>query len=195
MQDFVRHINSKNKKFKCYLNSDESETLSLTVDIYNELNPGATEKEISLLTELVPDNNEQIVAFYKLYNGIKLYCNGDTSGLQFYSIGNLQDLNDEWKGGHSDFEEDELYDFQKSGVAFGEISHSGNYFIFFDSKVYYDDHDGRDDTTVGESFNDFLSNILANPADFLYERGCYTRYSDGKTNGQYIPKEFIADET
>jgi len=177
------------------LNSDESETLSLTVDIYNELNPGATEKEISLLTELVPDNNEQIVAFYKLYNGIKLYCNGDTSGLQFYSIGNLQDLNDEWKGGHSDFEEDELYDFQKSGVAFGEISHSGNYFIFFDSKVYYDDHDGRDDTTVGESFNDFLSNILANPADFLYERGCYTRYSDGKTNGQYIPKEFIADET
>ena len=70
MQDFLRHIKSGNQKFKCYLNSDESETLSLTVDIYNELNPGATDEEISMLTKLIPDNNEQIVAFYKLYNGI-----------------------------------------------------------------------------------------------------------------------------
>ena len=194
MQDFLRHIKSGNQKFKCYLNSDESETLSLTVDIYNELNPGATDEEISMLTKLIPDNNEQIVAFYKLYNGIKLYCNADTSGLQFYSIGDLKELNDEWKEGHSDFEEDELYDFQKSGFAFGEISHSGNYFILFEGKVFYDDHDGGDDTTAGETFNDFLSMIVTNPADFLYEMGCYTRYSDGKTNGQYIPKVLVADE-
>ena len=194
MQDFLRHIKSGNQKFKCYLNSDENETLSLTVDIYNELNPGATDEEISLLTKLIPDNNEQIVAFYKLYNGIKLYCNADTSGLQFYSIGDLKELNDEWKEGHSDFEEDELYDFQKSGFAFGEISHSGNYFILFEGKVFYDDHDGGDDTTAGETFNDFLSKIVTNPADFLNEMGCYTRYSDGKTNGQYIPKVLVADE-
>ena len=194
MQDFLRHIKFGNQKFKCYLNSDENETLSLTVDIYNELNPGATDEEISLLTKLIPDNNEQIVAFYKLYNGIKLYCNADTSGLQFYSIGDLKALNDEWKEGHSDFEEDELYDFQKSGFAFGEISHSGNYFILFEGKVFYDDHDGGDDTTAGETFNDFLSKIVTNPADFLNEMGCYTRYSDGKTNGQYIPKVLVTDE-
>ena len=57
MQDFLRHINSKNQKSKCDLNRDESESLSLTVDIYNELIEGAKENEISLLKELIPDNN------------------------------------------------------------------------------------------------------------------------------------------
>lgn len=192
MQDFVRHINSKNKKFKCYLNSDESK--SLMVDIYNELNLGATEKEIQLLTNMIPGNNEQIVAFYKLYNGIKLYCNGKTSGLQFYSINNLYNLNEEWKEGFSYFDAGDLYDFQKAGVAFGEISHSGNYFVLYEGAVFYADHDGGDDTPVVESFNNFLSDILTNPADFLHAMGCYTRYSDGKTKGQYIPKEFVADK-
>lgn len=194
MQDFIRHINSKNQKFKCYLNSDESETLNLTVDIYNELNSGATVEEISKFKKLMVDNNDQIIALYKLYNGIKLYCNGDTSGLQFYSIGDLSELNETWKEGYSDFEEDELYEFQKSGFAFGEISHSGNYFILFDGKVFYDDHDGGDDTPAGETFNEFLSKIAIDPVEFLFEKGCYTRYSDGKTNEQYIPKVFVADE-
>lgn len=191
MQDFLLHINSKNQKFKCYLNSDENETLTLTVDIYNELNEGATKNDIALLTQLIPENNNEITAFYKLYNGIKLYCNRDTSGLQFYPVGDLLDLNEEWKQEHLDFSEDELYDFQKGGVAFGDISHSGNYFIFFEGKIYYDDHDGGDNTPVGETFNKFLTNIITNPASFLYERGCYTRYSDGNTDGQYIPKEFF----
>jgi len=194
MKDFLRHINLKNQKFGCYLNSDDSETLTLTVDIQNELNNSASENEISILKQLIPDNNIEIIEFYKLFNGITLYCNGDTSGLQFYPINSLVNLNEEWKEGHLEFEDDELYEYQKGGVAFGDISHSGNYFVFFDGKVFYDDHDGGDDTPVGETFNEFLSKIVTNPADFLYEMGCYTRYSDGKTNGQYIPKRFIADE-
>jgi hypothetical protein len=194
MQDFLLHIKSKNQKFKCYLCTDESETLNLTVDLYNELNAEATEYDIQLLKSLIKVENEEIVAFYKIHNGIKLYCNNDTSGLQFYSIADLKELNNVWKEGLSDYEDEELYDFQREGIAFGEISHSGNYFVLFEGKVYYDDHDGGDDTPVGETFNDFLSEILTNPADFLYKLGCYTRYYDSKTDEQYIPKEFIADE-
>lgn len=174
--------------------TDESETLNFTVDIINKLNSGAKENEIEFLKNLMNGKNEEISAFYKMHNGIELYCNKDTSGIKFYPIAGLNDLNEEWKESLSDYEEDELYEFQIRGVAFGEICHSGNYFSFFEGKVYYDNHDGGDDVVIGETFNNFLSKITNGPADFLYELGCYTRYSDEKTGDQYIPKEFISDE-
>jgi hypothetical protein len=45
---------------------------------------------------------------------------------------------------------------------------------------------------IAESFEEFLDSILADPADFLNHLGCYTRYSDGKTDIQWIPKEYVA---
>ncbi|AJW65120.1 hypothetical protein VO54_03694 [Elizabethkingia miricola] len=192
MQDFLRHIKSKNQKFRCYECCDENKTL--TVDIYNELKPGVTENEIPLLTRLFSEESEEIVAFYKMYNGIKLYCSGVISGLKIYPVNDLERLNEEWKEELSCYEQDELYDFQNGGVAFGEIPYSGNHFVLFEGKVFYNDHDGGDDTPVGNTFNDFLSKIAIDPAGFLYDMGCYTRYSDGKTEDQYIPKEFFADE-
>ena len=194
MQDFLRHINLDNQKFKCYLNSDKKESLNLAVDIYNILKNGATSNDILLLQELIPNNNEQIVELYKIYNGIKLYCSGNASGLEFYAINDLKKLNEEWKESFSYYNEEELYDFQKYGVAFGEISHSGNYFILYNGKVFYSDHEEWDEALIGNSFDEFLSKIVTDPADFLYKMGCYTRYSDGKTNGQWIPKVFTANE-
>ena len=38
-----------------------------------------------------------------------------------------------------------------------------------------------------------MDSIVANPADFLYRRGRYTRYSDGKTDIQWIPKQYVAE--
>ena len=46
---------------------------------------------------------------------------------------------------------------------------------------------------IAGSFEEFLDSIVANPADFLYRRGCYTRYSDGKTDIQWIPKQYVAE--
>ena len=194
MKDFLRHINLKNQQFKCYECQDKNKTLNLIVDIHNELNEGATKNEISLLKQLIPVYNEEIIEFYQLYNGIKLYCNEQTSGIEFYPINNLKKLNEEWKEWFSEYEKDDMYDFQIGGLAFGDISDSGNYFIFFEGKVFYSDHDGGDDAPVGETFYKFLSKISSEPADFLYKMGCYTRYSDIKNAGQYIPKEFTANE-
>lgn len=33
--------------------------------------------------------------------------------------------------------------------------------------------------------------IVEDPAEFLWARGCYTRYSDGKSDRQWIPKESL----
>ena len=194
MRNLIKKINLRNQKFKCHKSGDKDKRLNLTVDIHHELRNGATDNDISLLEKMIPENNEEVIELYKLYNGIKLYCNGNTSGLQIYPISDLKELNVEWKESISYYDEEDLYDFQKKGVAFGDISHSGNYFVLYKGKVYYSNHDGGDDTSLVESFKEFLSKIVENPAKFLYDMGCYTRYADGKTDGQWIPQEFIADE-
>jgi hypothetical protein len=35
--------------------------------------------------------------------------------------------------------------------------------------------------------------VIKDPPGFLYQCGCFTRYSDGKTDIQWIPKEYVAD--
>jgi hypothetical protein len=196
MQDFLHHIKLKNQKFKCYLNTDPSNTLCFTVNIHNELNSGANEEEIFLLKKLIPNNNEEIVAFYKLFNGIKLYCNNDIYGIEFCSIKDLEQLNIGWKEDFSDYD-GKLYNFQKGGVAFGNLFLSGTHFVLYEGKVFFDDRIvSGNEWVFAESFCHFLSSIIEDdPADFLSDLGAFTRYSDGETDRQYIPKKFIADET
>lgn len=192
MKTFFEHIKKPNQKFRCYECGDELETLKLDVNLENKLNSSANDLEIQKLKDLVPDNNE-IIEFYNQHNGIKLYCNKEISGIQIYPVSELENLNEEWKEGFSYLDDEELYDFQKGGFAFGEISHSGNYFVLYQNKVYYADHDDFDEEPIANSFFEFLEKTIHNPADFLYELGCYTRYSDGKSGKQWIPKEYFID--
>ncbi len=53
MKDFLRHINLKNQKFNCYLCTDDSEKINLTVNITNRLNYGAKETDIKFLKKLI----------------------------------------------------------------------------------------------------------------------------------------------
>ena len=55
------------------------------------------------------------------------------------------------------------------------------------------DHDGWIEEPIAENFDALLKQIIADPAGFLVERGCYTRYSDEETDTQWIPEEYIAD--
>ena len=59
--------------------------------------------------------------------------------------------------------------------------------------IYYCDHDDFNTEPIAESFEGFLSMIVDDPPGFMLQRGCYTRYSDGKTDTQWIPKEYVPD--
>jgi uncharacterized protein YuzB (UPF0349 family) len=50
-----------------------------------------------------------------------LYVCGDDAGIHFSSIEGLDEFNSEWRIWFEDMEEDELWEFQKHGVAFAEI--------------------------------------------------------------------------
>jgi hypothetical protein len=199
VQDFLKKINRKNQKFQCFECGDVNKALKLTVAISNELNPPATENDLLQLKTLIPNGNEEIADFYKIHNGISLFCNKETKGVELFSIDDFAMRNELWK--HWTFgmveDEDELYDFEKYGVAFGEISQSGNYFILYEGKVFYFDHDGGEEEIIGESFNDFLLKIVEKPPEFLLYMGCHTRYEDDAPNPewrQWIPKVLICDE-
>ena len=84
----------------------------------------------------------------------------------------------------------------KKGIPFGEIPHSANFFVAGvgedEGKIYYADHDDFKESPIAENLDELLDRIRTDPAAFLYQRGCYTRYSDG-SDTQWIPKEYVSD--
>jgi hypothetical protein len=75
---------------------------------------------------------------------------------------------------------------------FGAPAFSGNLFFLYDGAVYYSNHDGGDDTPLASSFSGFLDRIVDDPAKCLYDLGCYARYSDERTDTQWIPERYLS---
>ncbi|MDZ4783416.1 MAG: SMI1/KNR4 family protein, partial [Planctomycetia bacterium] len=96
-----------------------------------------------------------------------------------------------------ELEAEDMPSWFREGVVFGEIYESGNYFVLHEEhgkeRVYYYDHDDFQEEPLAESFEAFLALIVDDPPGFLFRCGCYTRYSDGKTEGQWIPKEYVSN--
>ena len=136
---------------------------------------------------------DEVKQLYAAHDGLCLYCQGDSPAVQFHAIGDWIALQREWKRWYEGLDNAELYDFQKHGVAFGEVYFSGNYFVLYQGKVFYANHDGGDDTPLADTFFGFLSLFCEEPARFLCRLGCYTRYEDGKTDAQWIPERYVAD--
>lgn len=199
---FLTHIANGSPVFRCYACGDDSEELTLSARLAHTLEEPATADDLQQLRDWLGSHADQFIQLYSLHNGLTLYEDtvGDAEGVCLYPIEDWQDQTEDMK---SQFEEMGLEpDEQPTGVnnalAFAEIPHSGNYFTVKISgpdtgKIYYADHDDFDDEPFAESLADFVARIVADPPQFLYDVGCYTRYSDGKTSTQWIPKEFVAN--
>lgn len=141
-----------------------------------------------------------LVEFFKLHDGVRLYCdtNSDAAGIEFFPV-------EQWPAEklelHSSamamgFDEADMPEWYNSGAVFGEIPHSGNY-LLIDSggdtagQVFYFDHDDFRTEPIAMSFDELLAAIVRDPPGFLYECGCYARYSDSRTDIQWIPKTYV----
>ena len=191
MKDFLKHLADVAPGFRCYDGNDPQESLKLDVRIAHKLGEPAGSKELNKISKGIGDGAAQIVEFYERHNGVQLYCQNDAPALEFFPVGQWrvkQKEMEQWL-----FEPDQAFEFQKKGTVFGEVSDSGNYFVLYQGEVYYSNHDGGDDTPVAGSFFAFLTRICSDPAKFLRDVGGYTRYQDGKTNTQWIPKEYVEE--
>ena len=191
MKDFLKHIADESPGFRCYDSNDSQQSLTLDVKVRHILEAPAGSKELNKISKTIGDGAKQIVEFYEKHNGVQLYCQGDAPALEFFPVGQWRVKQQEMEDGL--FEPDLAFEFQKKGTVFGEVSGSGNYLVIYQGDVYYSNLDGGDDTPVADSFFAFLTRICSNPAQLLHDLGSYTRYQDGKTKTQWIPKEYVAE--
>jgi hypothetical protein len=190
MEKFFAHIDDPAPGFRCYRpDSSSDQEFEQDIRLEHRLGTPASSEMLARLLARLGNGSEEFESLYSRHNGMVLYVCGDDAGIHFSSIEGLDEFNSEWRIWFEDMEEDELWEFQKHGVAFAEICASGNYFVWWEGKVYYSNHDGGDDDPFGDSLSEFLDRIAANPAQFLYDAGCYTCY----TPAQWTPGEYVAD--
>jgi hypothetical protein len=122
------------------------------------------------------------------------------AGVEFFKVSDWRRQTQEMRDSMiaMGFDLDDMPDWFHSGIVFGELPQSCNYFLIQltgddAGKVYYCDHDDFNTDPMAESFDDFLNMIVDDPPGFLYRCGCYARYSDGETDTQWIPTEYLAD--
>ena len=189
MQNFLAHLSDASPGFRCYSPGLADSELEHEVRVKHKLGAPAGQGDIAELHSQLGHGSEDFEALYSLHNGMVLYSAGKDAGIAFYSIGEFKDRNAEWREWFEDMDEDDLWDFQKHGVAFGEIIASGNYFVFWQGGVYYSSHDDDGGMANGATLSEFLDRIAADPAQFLYDAGCYTRYGPKQwIPGQYVPE-------
>ena len=200
--NFLTHIKAQSPTFHCYACGDKTESLSLVAQISHSLRQPADLTAVQLIREYLGPDADRFVELYSEHDGLTLYRDhkGDAEGLRLYTAEDWEPRTQEMKDGFSamGFAPDECPSGVLDSLAFGEIPHSGNYFSVKVSgpdrgSIFYADHDDFTDTAFAKTLEEFLTRIVDDPAQFLYDVGCYTRYSDGKSSTQWIPKQFQSE--
>lgn len=202
LEEFDAHLRDPAPGFRCYACGDRSEKPNLLVSVKNLIGKPGSKKAFAAVNKVCGENLPLLKRFVELHDGVLLYRDGrsDAAGIEFFRATDWQSRTQEMRESMTamGFEQDEMPDWFQQGVVFGEIPHSANYFVIQPSgkeagRIFYCDHDDFKTEPFAGSFDDLLRMIVNDPPGFLYECGCFTRYCDGKTDIQWIPKEYVAD--
>jgi hypothetical protein len=191
---FLRHLSDTRPRFECEPAGPPQDT-RIEVEISHRLRPPAKGSAITESRRLLSRSNPDVEALYCVHDGMDLYIQGSTVGLALYPISTWGAATESFRQdvGASGRVAEELYDFERKGVVVGEAPHSGNVLILYQGRVHYSDHDGGDDVPLAETFGAFLQRIAADAPQFLLDLGCYARYSDGRSETQWIPVRYLHD--
>lgn len=82
--------------------------------------------------------------------------------------------------------------------AFAQIPDTPDYFTVMVEgssigSIFFVGHDDVRDEPFADSLDDFLAAIVDDPAEFMNEMGCNTRYCIDITDYQLIPKLYVAN--
>jgi hypothetical protein len=191
---FLSHLSEEESRFVCYAAGPDSRE-RIEVPITHNVGGPTAPEHLAKLRGLLGTNAAQVEELYSKHDGFQLYVQSpEHMGLFLFPINEWEPATQRFKEELDDWGRslDEAYDFERYGVAFGEPVFSGNLFFLFEGGVYYSDHDGGDDTPLASSFEGFLERIVNDPPKFLFDLGCYARYSDGRTDRQWIPEQYFS---
>ena len=167
------------------------------------MHPPASSESIDRVRQMLGSHADKVAAFYERHDGFVLYRDtlSEAAGIELLPV-------EQWAGATDDMRDwfDHLAeependpDHILTGIAIATVPHSGNYFVMpvegpSAAKIFYADHDGWYESAFADDFDGFLAHVTREPHKLLAEEvGCYTRYSDGKTDAQWIPEEYFPD--
>jgi hypothetical protein len=163
----------------------------------------ASPEAIAQILQLLGARATQVAAFYQRHNGFVLYRDtlSEAAGVELLPVEHWQTATEEMRYCFENLadEPENDPDHILSGMASATVPHSGNYFVMpvegpTAGKIFYANHDGWYESAFADDFDKFLARVTQEPVHLLAEElGCYTRYSDGKTNKQWIPEEYFTD--
>jgi hypothetical protein len=202
LKSFESHLRDPAPGFRCYASGDRSENMNFVARVTNHIGRAASPRSVVALGKLCGTASPALIRFVKDHDGVLLYKddNSDAAGIALFKVQEWPSRTEEMRESMMamSFEEEDMPEWFHGGVVFGEIPHSSNYLVIQlngsqAGRVVYCDHDDFKVEAFAASFDVLLSMIVDDPPGFLYKCGCFTRYSDGKTKIQWIPKEYIAD--
>ena len=203
IRHFETHLGDPSPAFRCHAAGDHSEKIKFVARVTNRVEKPGTAKALSVVTRL--GGGAAVAAlkqFVGLHDGLVLYKDekSDAAGVEFFRAAQWKSRTQEMRKSllEMGFEKSELPDWFQSAIVFAAIPQSGNYFAIQPrgakaGAVFYCDHDDVNPRPFAASFDKLLKMIADDPARFLDRCGSYTRYSDGKTRTQWIPKEYVPD--
>ena len=127
----------------------------------------------------------QVLEFYTLSDGGLLFCDPETErvGIELLKSSSWPLLGAAIRESFADCEAEERPEWLDHFLAFGEVLHSGNFFVLpiagpDAGKVLYCDHEGPTATVWASNFEDFIAQIIEDPADQLDRMGCFLRFAE-----------------
>ncbi|NOS71408.1 MAG: SMI1/KNR4 family protein [Verrucomicrobia bacterium] len=185
--------------FRCFASGDESGSRFLA-SVRHILNPPGSSASIAQIRETLGSHAAQVADFYQHHDGFILYrdTKSDAAGIELLSVEQWVEATDDMRDWF-DLTPEEDPDHIVTGISIATVPHSGNYFVMpiegpSAGKIFYADHDGWYEAAFADDFTGFLARVTREPVKLLTEDvGCYTRYSDGTSDSQWIPEEYFSD--
>lgn len=195
-------LKHESPSFLCYYAGDRAKHLGFTARVRHILGKPASTEALAQLDSQLGDAGVVIRDLFAKHDGMTLFCDtkSDAAGFELFPIADWASQTAEMRESMEamGLDSGEMSGWFTSGVVVGQIPHSANYFVIGTTgddagKIFYMDHDEFVEEPIAEDAACLIDAVVADPAQFLYDRGCYTRYSDGKTNRQWIPKQYVME--
>lgn len=186
-------------KFKCEpAGGKAGEYVAVTHSELFDPSSKAIEEVEATIGSIAPD----LVEFFRKHNGALFHADSEnlSAGIHLHPIEEWDELRSDMMEWYDMMDEDVLdeinTDWLEDCIVFGEVPSSANYFVLVvngvhKGKVIYSDHEVAEQDVYTNSFNELLTKYLSDPVGEIMSLGCFTRYDDGKTNIQWIPREII----
>lgn len=199
--DFLALIQQPSPAFVCYPAGRFRRTERFTARITHEVRPPALPADLALLRQLIPAGADELLAFYARHDGFVLYRDtlSETAGVELFRVRDMERQTGCLRTWLERLDDGSDINRLKTAIAIGESPHSGNYFAMTvkgrqTGKVFFVDHDDWREEPIANSFDEFLTLVSTSPVTLLSKTlNCIARYSDGHTDSQWIPMEFIPD--